>query len=251
MKFIKKYVETNGVKKVHWVIDERVKNIVDGGYLIRGSHGWLAFDGNHEEIDIGECQKKSEAVKALYKYSETVEKGIQQERGDRYYKEQVEAAAKAYGELKKAELLIHGSSKDDTNFALGELYEVEMGGIAKPKSVADYFSSLYKNFSVEKKMVKVDKVIELDSNDYDDYISDFYDEDLKHVNEELSRGGTTSDSDMLIGKSFSDIHDDDKLKEEWFKSCFDLVTVIKAKNRKSIIISTRGYDYPCHIGFEF
>lgn len=251
MKFVKKYVETNGVKKVHWIIDEHVKNITGKGYLVRGSHGWLAYDGNDEEIDIGDCKKKSDAVKAIYKYSDTVEKGIQKEKQERYQKEQVECAAKAYGELKKFELLLQGDGKNDTNFAIGEIYEVEMGGVAKPRNVAEYFSSLYKNFTVEKRMVKVEKVIELNNSDYDDYVNDFYDEDIKHVNDELSRGGTASDSDLLANKSFSEIHDDDKLKEEWFKSCYEIVSVIKSKNRKSIIVSTHGYEYPCHIGFEY
>lgn len=249
MKFIKKYVETNGVKKVHWVIDEDVKNIAGNGYLVRGAYGWTAYDGNDVEIDIGECKKKSDAVKALYKYSETVEKGVQKEKAYRAHKEQIDEAAKAYGELKKAELLINGSSEDDVDYLIGELYEVEMGGTAKPRSVADYYSSLYKNFSLEKKMVKVENVIGLDNNEYDDYIEDFYDADVKYINEMLTSGGSASDSEKLEGKKFSDIHDDEELKEEWFKSCYELVNVIKSQGRKSIIISTSGYGYPCHIGF--
>lgn len=251
MKFIKKYVEMNGVKKVHWIIDEHVKNIAGTGYLVRGAYGWTAYDGNDEQIDIGDCKKKTDAVKALYKYSETIEKGVQKEKAERQHKEKLNEAAKAYGELKKVELILNGSSKDDTDYIIGELYEVEMGGVAKPKSVADYFSSLYKNFSVEKKMVKVETVIGIDNNEYDDYIENFYDEDVMYINDMLSRGGSASDSDMLKDKSFSEIHEDEKLKDEWFKSCYELVSVIKSNGRKSLIVSTHGYDYPCHIGFDF
>ena len=246
MKFIKKYVEVHGVKKVHWIIDEHINNIVSGGYLVRGAYGWIAYDGNNEIINIGNCVKKADAVKAIYKYSNTIEQTVQKEKKERISYTQLSMTANAYGEYRKFELSL---LSDTLKYEVGELYEIEMGGIYKPNSVSEYFSSLYRNANIEKRIVKVEKIIHLSSEDYDEYIEDFHSEDAEMVNMLLSKGGSASDSDILQGKAYSEIINDEVLKKEWFASCYDLINVITAENRKSLLVSTQGYSYPIYIGF--
>lgn len=249
MKLVKQNVVGQyGDNEVHWMIQEDIKHIVGGWIKKCGSHGWKAFDGDGKWIlGIGYASNKKAMIEALYEHSEMIQNGIEEDARLEAEEDKKRAVEKAYGEFKKLELLM---AKDEKEFVVDSVIEVEMGSMSKPSHVADYFESLYSWASVSRGNAKVKKVIELSNEDYDVYIEDFWSGDVaKKVNDEFVGGGSASDAKELDGVDFMEILNNPKLMEIFRNSSYEIVNVIVSKNRKAVVVNPEGYNYPRYIGF--
>lgn len=238
-------VDSFGDNEIRWMIQEDIKHVGAGAWIMKaGSHGWKAYDADGKWIlGIGYKSKKSSMIEALYEYSEMVQNGIDEDARLEAEQDNQYRIEKAYGEFKKLEVCM---VKDDNEYNVDDLIQVEMSNMSKANSVSDHFSSLYKWAKVVKVNAKVVNVIEISNADYDVFIDDFYN---NAVNELLIGGGCASDDKAFEGLEFMEIINNKDLMEKWRESSYELVNMVVSKGRKSIVVNPEGYKYPRYIGF--
>lgn len=251
MKLVKNnVVGAFGDKQVRWMIQEDIKHIVSGGWVIKcGSHGWKAFDGDGKWVlGIGYKNSKKAIIEAIYEYSDLVQKGIEEDARLEAEEDKKRAVEKAYGEFKKLELLMGGD--ENKEFKVGDFIQVDMGSMSKPNNIADYFESLYSWARVNRVNAKIEKVIELSNEDYDIFIEDFWSGCVAQmVNAQFVGGGSASDAKELDGADYMSIVNKPELMEIFRNSSYEIVNVIVSKNRKPIVVNPEGYNYPRYVGF--
>lgn len=221
---LKKNIVVNaiGAKNIHWMIKDALHGIVSGGWLVKDGDYWYGFDGDGVQIPLRYNQrKKSDLIEAISEYAENSKNGVVDEE-----KRKEEEANKAYNfaEFK----LMEFKSSSNVEYKENDIIDIEVHVWNKPYSLGCHFEVMYKypNELVKSKGF-VEKVINVEPEELDDYIENFYDGDVavKLKPELKGMGGS------------GDIHGFDVIY---------LVAVI-AKGRKPLLINPEGFDYARYI----
>ena len=248
MKFIKESFESDwGSKKVHWIIDEDIKHVVEGAYIVKGAYQWDFYNGSRR-VDVGYASKKSDMIAKIYEYSESIDIYNAEQEIEQAKKDHKNNVAKQFGEFKKMELSLGDGNRF---FKVGEFVDAMMCQMSKNSNIVDYYESVYLYSPEVKVKARIEKVIELSNSEYDEYINNFFSGEVvdKLAIEFKGVGGNDSDSEMLKGIGFDGIMSNDRLKKEWFDSNFELVIAVVSDGKKAILVNPHGYDYARYVMF--
>lgn len=244
MKFIKQNVDG----AVQWVIDEEVKNIEAGSYLVKGSYGWDCYSAKNRRIDIGFASNKKDAIERVYAYSLFVDELEAEKLRLEAEENKKHEIAKQFAEFKKNELAL---GDGDRYFGVGEFIEVEMSGMSKHNNIVDYFESVYIYGGVKKHAGKIEQVIELSNEEYDQFVESFWHGEVVEKMKPLlgDKGGNHSDNELLQGLGFDEVFGNKSFEKIWYDSSYELLSAVVSKGKKAIMVNSQGHDYARYIGF--
>lgn len=248
MKLVKnKIVDSYGDSSIQWVISEEIKNIDEGSYLEKGSYSWECYSVDNKRIDIGFASNKKDAIEKVYAYSLMIDELKAEELRLQAEEDKKREIARQFAEFKKNELALG----DDRFFMVGQFIEVEMSGMSKHNNIVDYFESVYLYGGVQKHNGKIEQVIELSNDEYDEFVESFWDGDVVDKLKPLlgDKGGNHSDNPMLEGLSFDEVFGNESFKRIWHESSYELLSAVVSKGKKAIMINSQGHDYARYIAF--
>ena len=215
-------INSIGAKKIHWMIQDELKGIVSGGWLLKDGDYWYGFDGNGVQIPLLYNQrKKQDLIDAINEHVESLNDGSFEAEQERINQSK---RAYAFAEYK----LIEYKNSLSVEYKENEVIDIDFFCRNKQDSLGYYFEEIY-NYPEQIKRMKacVEKVIRINPSEYDEYIEDFWSSDVANrLKSELK------------GSGGSGMFDDDDVV---------YVVVIVADNRKSLIVNPEGFDYPRYI----
>lgn len=246
MKFRKETVDTKyGDKMTKWWLDGGTKHLPTI-YMLKGGYDWRVYDENDEMIKESlwaKLRTKKDAIEWIQGYDQAIDESIANEA--RLESERLKENAI----IREEEQAYNESFIKDVDVVfdkkVGDFINVQMFSLSKLNSFGDG-ASFNKRYGRQLKSssAKIEHIKEVSQSEYDEFVFDFYGCSLSNS---FSGGGTAIDNKEIEGyDSYFELPPE--LREFYNNNCYELVTVVIAKNRKPVVVNPQGFTYIRYAG---